>query len=232
MPSLIKLIAVSTTDISGSTPLLTDISLDIDHGELLGIQGRSGAGKSTLLRLLNRLQEVSNGNIFYDQKSLGEYPIQQLRREIVLVPQEPKLLDMTVEESLTYPLELQKVSKTECQRRRIRACDLWEIPADWLDRQELQLSVGQRQLVTLVRGTMLNPRILLLDEPTAALDPALARKVLKKLKLLNEENGTTIIMVNHTPEYLEAFVERIVCLEGGQLKGEKILEENQDSLFS
>lgn len=223
MSSLLKLIGVSTTDITGSIPLLTNISLDIGHGELLGIQGRSGAGKSTLLRLLNRLQEISNGNIFYGEKSLNEYPIQQLRREIVLVPQEPKLLGMTVEESLIYPLELQKVSKTECQRRQIRACDIWEIPLDWLDRQELQLSVGQRQLVTLVRGTMLNPRILLLDEPTAALDPALARKVLKQLKLLNEENGTTIVMVNHTPEYLEAFSERIIYLEEGQLKREEIL---------
>jgi D-methionine transport system ATP-binding protein len=226
MSSLLKLIGVSTTDITGSIPLLTNISLDIDHGELLGIQGRSGAGKSTLLRLLNRLQEVSDGNIFYDEKSLNQYPIQQLRREIVLVPQEPKLLGMTVEESLTYPLELQKISKTECKRRQILACDLWEIPTDWLDRSELQLSVGQRQLITLVRGTMLNPRILLLDESTAALDPALAQKVLQQLKLLNEETGTTIIMVNHNPEYLEVFAERIICLEAGQLVGEEVLGKN------
>ncbi len=218
MPSLIKLIGVSTTDITGATPLLTNISLDINHGELLGIQGRSGSGKSTLLRLLNRLQGISGGHIFYDEKSLDDYHLQQLRREIVLVPQEPKLLGMTVAETLTYPLRLQKISKTECQRRLMEACDIWEISLDWLDRNELQLSVGQRQLITLVRGAILNPRIFLLDEPTAALNPALAKKVLGKLKVLNEDHGTTIIMVNHTPEYLETFAERIINLEAGQLE--------------
>ncbi|AIE72649.1 MULTISPECIES: ATP-binding cassette domain-containing protein [unclassified Synechocystis] len=226
MTSLIKLIGVSTTDITGSTVLLNNISLHIDHGQTIGLQGRSGAGKSTLLRLLNRLQEVSGGNIFYDKQALSKYPIQQLRQEIVLVPQEPKLLGMTVEESLVYPLELQKVGKTECQRRRIRACDIWEIPSDWLDRNELQLSVGQRQLVTLVRAMMLSPRVLLLDEPTSALDPALAQRVLAQLKLINRENGTTMVMVNHTPEYLEDFCQRIFTLCEGELTREITLEKN------
>lgn len=226
MTSLIKLIGVSTTEITGATVLLNNISLHIDHGEIIGLQGRSGAGKTTLLRLFNRLQEASQGSIFYDEKALTKYPIQQLRQEIVLVPQEPKLLGMTVEESLIYPLELQKVSKTECQRRRIRACDIWEIPSDWLDRNELQLSVGQRQLVTLVRATMLSPRILLLDEPTAALDPALAQRVLTQLKLINQENGTTMVMVNHTPEYLENFCQRIFTLCQGELEQETTLKNS------
>lgn len=226
MTSLIKLIGVSTTDITGSTVLLDNISLHIDHGQIVGLRGRSGAGKTTFLRLLNRLQEVSQGTIFYDGKPLNKYPIQHLRQEVALVPQEPKLLGMTVEESLIYPLELQKVSKTECQRRRIRACDIWEIPSDWLERNELQLSVGQRQLVTLVRATMLGPQVLLLDEPTAALDPTSAQRVLTQLKLINQENGTTMVMVNHTPEYLEGFCKRIFTLNQGQLEQENTLKNS------
>lgn len=221
MSSLLKLSAVSATDPSGGKNLLHNISLAINYGELLGIAGRSGAGKSTLLRLLNRLQATSEGSITYDEKPLESYGIPALRRQIVMVPQEPKLLGMTVAECLTYPLELQKMSSAECQRRLWQACEFWQIPSDWLDRNELQLSLGQRQLVTLARGVILNPRILLLDEPTSALDPTTANGVVAQLKAWNHDYGTTMVMVNHSPNYLEDFAQRIIHLEGGKLVGEK-----------
>lgn len=217
MPPLLTLTAVSATDLSGLEPLLTDISLTIHPGDRLGIEGPSGAGKSTLLRLLNRLQERSGGSIVYQDQPLESYPVQQLRRQIMLVPQEPKLLEMTVEASLLYPLQLQKISPQEAKRRVAAACDFWQIPPDWLDRNELTLSVGQRQRVTIARGMVSKPQILLLDEPTSALDPASAQRVLDCLTTLNHQDKLTVIMVNHHPQQLRQFAQRIIRLESGRL---------------
>ena len=223
MPPLLRLTAVSATDVSGLEPLLTDISLIINHGDRLGIEGPSGAGKSTLLRLLNRLQETSSGSIVYQDQPLASYPVPQLRREIMLVPQEPKLLNMSVEASLLYPLTLQTVPQREAKSRLAETCDLWQIPEEWLDRNELQLSVGQRQLVTIARGTILKPKILLLDEPTSALDPQLAQRVMDCLTRLNHQDKLTVIMVNHHPHHLRQFAQRIIRLESGQLTGEEVM---------
>jgi len=224
MPPLLTLQAVSATDISGLEPLLTEISFSLEAGDRLGIEGPSGAGKSTLLRLLNRLQDSSGGNIIYQDHPLETYPVPQLRREIMLVPQEAKLLDMTVEASLLYPLQLQKMPKGEAQQRLAATCDLWQIPPEWLDRNELQLSVGQRQRVAIARGAIVQPKILLLDEPTAALDPPLAQQILATLRQLNEQNRLTLVMVNHHPQQLRHFAQRIIRLESGQLQGEERVE--------
>jgi D-methionine transport system ATP-binding protein len=223
MSSLLTLNAVSATDISGLEPLLIQISFSIEAGDRLGIEGPSGAGKSTLLRLLNRLQKTSSGSIIYQDQPLASYPVQQIRRQIMLVPQESKLLGMTVEASLLYPLQLQKIPPRQAQQRLVATCDLWQIPDDWLDRNELQLSVGQRQRVAIARGTILKPRILLLDEPTAALDPPLAQQVLDNLIILNHQEQLTVVMVNHHPQQLRHFAQRIIQLEAGKLKGEEIL---------
>jgi D-methionine transport system ATP-binding protein len=174
------------------------------------------------LRLLNRLQETSSGSIIYQDQPLANYPVQQIRRQIMLVPQESKLLGMTVEASLLYPLQLQQVPPREAKQRLAETCDLWQIPEDWLDRNELQLSVGQRQRVAIARGTIVKPRILLLDEPTAALDPPLAQQVIDNLITLNHQDQLTVIMVNHHPQQLRHFAQRIIRLEAGQLKGEEV----------
>jgi D-methionine transport system ATP-binding protein len=217
MPPLITLSAVSTTDLSGLDPLLTDISFTVNPGDRLGIEGPSGAGKSTLLRLLNRLQERSGGHIIYQNQPLESYPVPHLRRQIMLVPQEPKLLDMTVEASLLYALQLGKIPPRDAKRRVTEACDFWHIPPDWLDRNELTLSVGQRQRVTIVRGAIVQPRVLLLDEPTSALDPESAQRVLDCLTTLNHRDKLTVIMVNHHPDHLRQFAHRIIRLESGRV---------------
>ncbi|MEB3227550.1 MAG: ATP-binding cassette domain-containing protein [Synechocystis sp.] len=221
MPPLLTLTAVSATDLSGLDPLLTDISFTVNPGDRLGIEGPSGAGKSTLLRLLNRLQERSGGSLMYQDRPLESYPVPPLRQQIMLVPQEPKLLDMTVEASLLYPLQLQKIPHREAKRRVAEACDFWQIPPDWLDRNELTLSVGQRQRVTIARGAIVQPQILLLDEPTSALDPDAAQRVLACLTTLNHRDQLTVIMVNHHAEQLRQFAHRIIRLESGRLMGEE-----------
>ncbi|MDJ0671846.1 MAG: ATP-binding cassette domain-containing protein, partial [Microcystis sp. M53598_WE2] len=151
----------------GSAYLLEDITFSIKQGEKLAIVGASGAGKTTLLRLLNLMQEPTTGNIYFQGKSIREIPVISLRQQIVLLPQESKLLGMTVRDALAYPLQLKKLTPAEINQRIDRWTSLLKIPEQWFERGELELSLGQRQLVAITRALLLEPSILLLDEPTS-----------------------------------------------------------------
>ena len=125
---------------------------------------------------------------------------------------------MTVEETLAYPLVLQQLSKLEIER----AINTWQsqlsIPDDWLTRNELQLSLGQRQLVSIMRGLMMKPKLLLLDEPTSALDSDRAQQLIDTLINLNQTKQITIIMVNHQKKFVKQFAQAILTLKGGQVQ--------------
>ncbi|MGK7931031.1 MAG: ATP-binding cassette domain-containing protein [Microcystaceae cyanobacterium] len=197
--------------------LLDNLSFEVNQGDRIGIVGMSGSGKSTLLRLLNRLIDPTSGKILFQNKPLTDYPVTHLRQQILLVPQEPKLLGMTVQETLSYPLQLQQLSASEIKQSVIEYCELFSIPDDWLERNELQLSVGQRQWVTLVRGMILKPRILLLDEPTSALDMGLAHQLLEKLNILCQDQKLTVIIVNHQLPWMGQFANQILHLKSGKI---------------
>jgi D-methionine transport system ATP-binding protein len=197
--------------------ILDHISFEVNRGDRLGIIGVSGSGKTTLLRLLNRLTDPTSGKILLNNKPINNYPVTHLRQQILLVPQEPKLLGMTVQDALIYPLKLQQVSPSEIKQRVIEYCELFSIPDDWLERNELQLSVGQRQWVTLVRGVILKPTILLLDEPTSALDMGLANQLLEKLTILCKDQNLTVIMINHQLSWLRQFANKIIHLQSGKI---------------
>ncbi|MGK7936462.1 MAG: ATP-binding cassette domain-containing protein, partial [Xenococcaceae cyanobacterium] len=115
--SIIELRQVSLTASIGSAYLLQDVSFKVDRGDKLAIIGATGSGKTTLLRLLNRLSTPTNGEIYLEEKHLSQIPVIQLRQQIVLVPQEPKLLGMSAQETLAYPLTLQKLPLKEIRQR-------------------------------------------------------------------------------------------------------------------
>jgi D-methionine transport system ATP-binding protein len=125
---------------------------------------------------------------------------------------------MTIAQSLAYPLVLQQLKKTEIQRR----IDYWyrelNLEEDWLDRNELQLSLGQRQIVSIVRALVMQPEILVLDEPTSALDIGRASRLLEILVDLTNGGQTTVIMVNHQLELAKKFSSRVLYLEKGRIK--------------
>ncbi|NEO86341.1 MAG: ATP-binding cassette domain-containing protein [Spirulina sp. SIO3F2] len=194
---------------------LESVSCEIFRGDRIGIVGASGAGKSTLLQLLNRLSEPDQGTIWQDQQPLGSLPIHPLRRRTVLVLQEPKLLGMTVAEALAYPLTLQQKSDSEIQAALNHWCDRLRIPCAWYERHEYELSVGQRQLVTLARALLLEPEILLLDEPTSALDVGTATQV---FQVLQELPQLTWLMVNHQLDWVKQYCDRLLWLEQGRLR--------------
>ena len=201
----------------GADYLLRDITFAVNQKEKIAIVGASGSGKTSLLRLLNHLVSPSAGKLLYQEVCYTEQNILQLRKQVVLVTQEPKLLGMTGKDALRYPLQLQKLSDREIDRRFAKYSDMLQIPPAWLERDELNLSLGQRQLIAIARGLMLEPKVLLLDEPTSALDRRICDRLLMVLNQLNEHRQVTILMVNHQLEISESFAERILYLDEGKL---------------
>jgi D-methionine transport system ATP-binding protein len=213
----LRLDKVSLSATVGSQYLLKDISFEIAKGDRICLIGASGAGKTSLLRVLNRLTEPSAGTIYFEGQDYLTIPVIQLRQQIVLVQQESKLLGMTVKEALVYPLSLRGLDKAQIQQRILYWSDRLHIPNEWLERTEVQLSVGQRQTVAIARALVIQPKILLLDEPTSALDAGRASQLLQVLTNLAAAGETTIVMVNHQLELAQTFCERLLYLENGQL---------------
>lgn len=198
-------------------PILSDISFKVFQGDRIAVIGPSGAGKTSLLRLLNRLSDPTSGSIYLENQDYRKIPVLQLRRQVMLVLQEPKLLGMTVKEALAYPLTLQQLPQRQIQERLDACRERFHIPTDWLERTELQLSVGQRQLVAIARALVIQPKILLLDEPTSALDAGLASHVLGVLADMARQNKMTILMVNHQLDMAQLFCTRVLYFQNGQL---------------
>lgn len=206
-----------------SNYLLENISFQVDRGDRIAIVGPSGAGKTSLLRLLNRLSSPTSGSIYLDNQEYRQIPAIALRQQITLILQESKLLGMSVRETLAYPLKLRGINSSEIVERISKVLEQLRIPEEWLIRTELQLSVGQKQLVAIARGIILQPKILLLDEPTSALDAGKAAHILQVLTALTNSN-TTIIMVNHQLELAEQFATRVLYLQQGKLLKNAISE--------
>jgi D-methionine transport system ATP-binding protein len=214
---LLQLKQVSLAAPIGASFILQDISFSLNPGDRVALVGASGAGKTTLLRLLNRLSDPTSGQITLENHSYAQIPPLQLRRQVALVPQEPRLLGMTVAEALAYPLILQRLPPSEIQQRVAIECQRFKIPEQWRDRNELQLSLGQRQLCAIARSLILQPQVLLLDEPTSALDVGTATHVLQVLHELSDRAHTAILMINHHLEQVEHWCDRLLYLEHGCL---------------
>lgn len=197
--------------------LLRDVSLQMFRGDRLSLIGASGAGKTSLLRLLNRLSEPITGKIYLEQQDIRQIPAPQLRQQVTLVLQESKLLGMTVQEAIVYPLKLQGLPKTTIQQRLRECLEQLHIPTEWLERTEVQLSVGQRQLVALARALVIRPKVLLLDEPTSALDAGRGANALKVLAEFASTHHIAILMANHQLDLAQAFASRVLHLQQGKL---------------
>jgi D-methionine transport system ATP-binding protein len=198
-------------------PILQDISFEVFPKERIAIVGPSGAGKTALLRLINRLGEPTSGKICLESQDYHQIPVIKLRQLVALVLPESKLLGMTVEQALAYPLVLRGLSKQTIQQRVSYWIEQLQIPSDWLARTEVQLSTGERQLVAIARALVIQPQILLLDEPTSALDIGTASRVMAVLIQLADTHHTTIFMINHQLELAQMFGTRLFYLQQGRL---------------
>ncbi len=214
---LLQLKSIDYTPPNFTRPLLTDISLSLAAGECITLTGITGAGKSTLLRLLNRLSEPTGGQILLNEVDYRSISPVTLRQRVMLVSQEPKLLGMKVREALAYPLQLQSLDGAEIKQRILTVSEQFEIPTDWFDRTQLQLSVGQQQLVSIVRGIVTQPQVLLLDEPIASLDASTAERILTNINTICRSHQIGAIVVNHQLELAARFSDRLLYLHDGKL---------------
>lgn len=209
---------VSLWSPSGHTCLLHEVSFCIPQsGRKVGLMGPSGSGKTTLLRLINRLIEPTTGCIYWQGKPLRHYPGPTLRQQLMLVPQEPRLLGMTVAQALAYPLELQNIDPEKIRARVQYWCERLDIPAAWQSRQEQELSVGQRQWVCLGRAFIAQPKALLLDEPTAALDSGRIGQLIQILQSLD----CTLLLASHHRPVVEQTCEHLLWVVQGTIQQDK-----------
>jgi D-methionine transport system ATP-binding protein len=208
----------------GGNLLLDDICFNVNKGEHIGIVGASGSGKTSLLRLLNRLQDPSTGTIYLDHRAYRQIDPMELRRKVVLVLSDPRLLGMSVKEAITYPLKLRGWKNSDIKDRLDYWLEQLNIPLEWLERNELQLSAGQKQIVSIARALVIEPEILLLDEPTSALDAGKSANLLRILAKLFEHK-ITILMVNHQLDLVRDFCHRVLHLQQGKLIEDQLVTQ-------
>ena len=179
--------------------LLGSVSLVIDPGAFVLIEGPSGSGKSSLLRLLNRLQEPTGGEILFDGKSIRPCDVTTLRRCIGYVQQSPVMLDGSIADNLRWPFRLRSARGEPAPSvERLRGLmDEFLLQDVELTHEAATLSVGQKQRIALIRSLLTNPVVLLCDEPTSALDPESREIVQESLERLNVQQRITVVVVTH-----------------------------------
>jgi D-methionine transport system ATP-binding protein len=195
--------------------ILSPLTFEVVAGEMIVVTGASGVGKTLLLRLLNRLTEPSRGNVFLANQDYRLLAIPQLRREVVFISAEPNLLGMSAQESLLYPLQLQRSSVLELEEKLAKVLDMCQIPKSWLPLSESQLSKGQCQLVSLARSLILQPQVLLWDEPTKYLDDVWIERV----RSIAQEQEMSVVVA--TRKRLTDFTGRVLYLLNGQISWDK-----------
>jgi ABC-type methionine transport system ATPase subunit len=191
------------------------VTVDFFGGHIQMIIGPSGSGKTTLLRLLNKLETPEEGKICYQQTDYDNIPPRQLRKDIGMVFQFPALFRGTIFDNITYGPELyQKNITKDIVSANLKIVGLKDLEPK---REVETLSMGQQQRISFARALANEPRILLLDEPTAALDPTSANNLLDLIKKINFELGITIIMVTHVMEHAKRIADGICFLVQGNM---------------
>jgi putative ABC transport system ATP-binding protein len=180
-------------------PVLENITLTLAAGSFTWLRGPSGSGKSTFLRLLCRLLEPSEGEIYFAGRPLAQIDPPSLRRQVVYLHQTPVVLDASLRENLLLPFSFRLNQDLVPPEDQVLSLRLQEflLQGVTLETPAGSLSVGQKQRLCLLRAMLLGPAVLLLDEPVAALDKESAGVVLDMVKRLHREQGVTILMVAH-----------------------------------
>lgn len=211
----------------GKLEVLRDISTDIYEGEVVVIIGPSGSGKSTFLRCMNRLEDITDGQIIVDGHDISDksVDINKVRENVGMVFQHFNLFNnlSVVKNLMLAPVDLKKATKEEARQQAEKMLDKVGL-LDKIENYPAQLSGGQKQRVAIARTLSMNPDIILFDEPTSALDPEMVGEVLDVMQRLAKE-GFTMLVVTHEMAFARDVSSRVIFMDGGVILEDAAPEE-------
>ena len=208
---------------------LKDINLQIEEGQFIGIIGHTGSGKSTLTQLLNGLLRATSGHIYVDGEDIydEDYDMKKLRNKVGLVFQYPdhQLFETTNFEDVCFGPKNQGLDRKEVELRAFEALQNVGFPENLYYQPPFDLSGGQKRRVAIAGVLAMKPEVLILDEPTAGLDPAGRDEILGLVSKMHKELGITIILVSHSMEDVAEYVERLIVMNQGEVMYDGVPKE-------
>jgi len=203
--------------------VLKNINLEINKGEVVSIIGKSGCGKSTLLKCINRLENIDDGNIYFDSIDITKMNISDLRQKIGIVFQEYNLFEhLTVLQNLTIGLiKIKKYSDVYAKKESIKVLKKIGLE-DKINSYPDELSGGQKQRVAIARTLLMKPKLILLDEPTSALDKEMKKEVINLITSMVKDD-MTLLIVSHEEEFVNKISDKIIHIQNGKA----IIQDNR-----
>lgn len=202
---------------------LNNINVDFEEGLTIGIIGHTGSGKSTLVQMLNGINTPTEGKVLFEGKDIRENKkdLRPLRFKVGLVFQYPEyqLFEETVEQDVAYGPTNMGLPKDEIERRVKRCLEFTGVPADLIKKSPFELSGGQKRRVAIAGVMAMEPKVLVLDEPAAGLDPAGRDSILGGVDMWRRETGGTVIIVSHSMEDIAEHCDRILVMNDGEVFG-------------
>jgi len=195
---------------------LDGVSLEVKKGEIFCVMGHSGAGKTTLLRILALLERPDSGEYVFDGRPVNWSRPGELRKQVTMVFQSPVMFNTTVFKNIAYGLRLRGYSKAEIERKVREVLSLVRLEG-YENRKAKTLSGGEKQRVAIARAIVLEPKLLLMDEPTANLDPTNAAIIEDIVKEITKENGTTIVFSTHNMFQAKRLADRVAHMYAGRI---------------
>ncbi len=200
---------------------LNDINLEIPHGQFVGIIGHTGSGKSTLIQHLNGLVKATSGVVSFNGENIyaEKYNLKALRSQVGLVFQYPEhqLFEIDVMSDVCFGPKNQGCSEEECKERAIEALQLVGLKEKYYHNSPFDLSGGQKRRVAIAGVLAMKPKVLILDEPTAGLDPKGRDEILEQIAYLHKSCDMTVILVSHSMEDVAKYVDRIIVMNRGSV---------------
>ena len=200
---------------------LKDICLEIPHGEFVGIIGHTGSGKSTLIQHLNGLVKATDGALYYNGENIYQdgYDMRALRSQVGLVFQYPEhqLFEIDVLTDVCFGPKNQGLSQQECEARALEALKLVGLKEKYYKSSPFELSGGQKRRVAIAGVLAMRPKVLVLDEPTAGLDPKGRDEILDQIAYLHKESDLTVILVSHSMEDIARYADRLIVMNSGEV---------------
>lgn len=200
---------------------LSDICLEIPHGEFVGIIGHTGSGKSTLTQHLNGLIRATSGEVFYNGENIYAegYDMRKLRSQVGLVFQYPEhqLFEVDVLTDVCFGPKNQGLTPEECEKRATEALRLVGLKEKYWKSSPFELSGGQKRRAAIAGVLAMRPGVLVLDEPTAGLDPKGRDEILDQIAYLHRQSDMTVILVSHSMEDIAKYADRIIVMNKGKI---------------